>query len=98
MDPVSFLSILLIGALAGAFGQGLRAVVGLYKAHASEDFKFDLGRLLVSLVLGAFAGALSAMILMPAPVIVMETIFALVASGYAGTDFIESLINTKFKS
>ena len=91
---------IVLGVLLGAVGQGARAVIGIKKAadEAAADGKtrvdewFDVKRFLFSLIIGAIAGCLAAILLLEAPVN-QELMLGLVAAGYAGTDFIEGLIS-----
>jgi hypothetical protein len=71
---VDWIWIVLLGALLGAAGQGVRIIVGLKKAsdeaatlgHRFAEH-FEPARLLVSLLIGAVAGVLAAiLILQPA--------------------------------
>ncbi|HJT24680.1 MAG TPA: hypothetical protein VJ873_08900, partial [bacterium] len=68
MDASNALQYILLGAVLGMIGQGARVVVGLKKSMegAKGDPKnpgrkewFDLSRLLISLLLGAVAGAIA---------------------------------------
>jgi hypothetical protein len=90
---------IVLGVLLGAVGQGARAVIGIKKAAdeaSSTGGKindwFDVKRFLFSLIIGAIAGCLAAILLLEAPVN-QELMLGLVAAGYAGTDFIEGLIS-----
>jgi len=91
---------IVLGVILGAVGQGARAVIGIKKAadEAAADGKtrvdewFDVKRFLFSLIIGAIAGCLAAILLLEAPVN-QELMLGLVAAGYAGTDFIEGLIS-----
>lgn len=87
-----------LGVILGAVGQGARAIIGIKKAAdaAGREKKFEewfeLKRLLFSLIIGAIAGCLAAIVLLGGPVN-REFLLGLVAAGYAGTDFIEGLIS-----
>jgi hypothetical protein len=90
---------IVLGVILGAVGQGARAVIGIKKAAdeaaANEkkiDEWFDWKRFLFSIVIGAIAGCLAAILLLETPVN-QELMLGLVAAGYAGTDFIEGLIS-----
>src|ERR1700728_5194897 len=67
--PMDLLELLIIGALLGGFGQGLRAVVGLKgvsdeaKAQGLSFYDlFEAARLLTSLLIGGFVGLASALV------------------------------------
>ena len=88
---------ILAGGLLGLLGQGVRVVAGLKKA--SEDSKladvFVANQLLVSLLIGFVAGGLAMLgmsDLQAAKQIDGANLFAIVAAGYAGTDFIEAFM------
>jgi hypothetical protein len=90
---------IVLGVILGAVGQGARAVIGIKKAadeaattNKKIDEWFDVKRFLFSLIIGAIAGCLAAILLLEAPVN-QELMLGLVAAGYAGTDFIEGLIS-----
>lgn len=93
-----WLLIIGLGSLCGFLGQLLRVVVGLHKASNSEEkVEFDYSRLVISLLVGLLAGALAAIAatttLGVSPMLLdAQTVLALVASGYAGADFIEGFI------
>jgi hypothetical protein len=94
---------ILAGGLLGMLGQGARVVAGLKKSRdnavangATLADVFDGSALLCSLLIGFVAGALALLATAPAgPVtgIDRHTIVAIIASGYAGTDFIEAFIH-----
>jgi hypothetical protein len=98
-----------LGCLLGALGQTARMIVGLKKTNdeakarqTSFSDQFDVSQLMVSLIIGAVAGALASMILFDKMESVnREVILALFAAGYAGADFIEGFMrdeaaNAKF--
>ncbi len=95
-----WLQIILVAGIAGAIGQGARAVVGLKKLNdvtgspgATPSDVFNPSRLWVSLLIGFIAGVLSALILHPVSADMnSQSIIAFAAAGYAGTDFIEGLM------
>jgi len=100
------LSLVMFGAIGGMLGQGLRVVVGLKKAQEQaaanglsfQDDVFDSRRLWSSLLIGAIAGGIGVFTLTTVPTFkdgaeAANKFFALVGIGYAGTDFIEGLIN-----
>jgi hypothetical protein len=102
MATVDWIFQILLGAMLGLIGQGVRVVGGLKKLHdtAQQEEKtfgqlFDLATLGVSLLIGAIAGALAMIGISGAAPTQLDrgTIVTLIASGYAGTDFIEAFIN-----
>ncbi|MBQ0961531.1 hypothetical protein KAK06_21510 [Ideonella sp. 4Y11] len=98
MNSTEWLLVLVVGAVAGAVGQLVRAIAGLAGANRTSAGQpaeaLDLSRLLVSTLVGATAGAMAALTmndkLQHAPV-PPEVILGLVAAGYAGADFIEGV-------
>lgn len=98
VDPGYALSYVAVGAVVGAIGQGARAAVGIQKARnrASEEQRrtrdwFELDRLLSSLLIGAVAGGLATVVWW-GELIDQEFLLTLLGVGYAGTDFIESVL------
>lgn len=98
--PGSILSFLLIGILLGLCGQIARSAVGLKKemddarnANQKWDNWFNMQELLVSLLLGAAAGAFAAVGMLGASVD-KRFLIACVAAGYAGSDFIQGFMQT----
>lgn len=101
------LEMLVIGALMGMLGQGIRAVAGL--KSMSDDAKslglspndlFEAGRLITSFLIGALIGLASAVayFLKNQGKIPADTDWATLlpmwaAAAYAGTDFLESFIS-----
>ena len=94
---------ILIGGLLGFIGQVIRMAIGLKKwnddkgTNVDKAEPFDTPRLLISLLLGFVAGALASIAAngcdqMPCG---KKEILALIAAGYAGTDFIEGIM-TKY--
>lgn len=93
---------ILLGSVAGAFGQGLRLVIGLKKSSeraASEGMtladNLDVNRIFIGLLIGAIAGGLGILSLTgfePVNNLSSQLFFTLIGIGYAGTDFIEGLI------
>ena len=89
-----------LGALLGATGQGIRAIIGLKKAAESAQAagstlknEFDASQLLVSLLIGAIAGMLAALPFMTeVNSLDYQTLIALLGAGYAGADFIEGFM------
>jgi len=95
MDVTHTLMFLTLGLVMGAVGQGARTVVGLRKATgggASGDL--DARRLAVNLSIGAVAGTLGAVVLLGDD-IDKSLLLTLVATGYAGADFIEGFMQTR---
>lgn len=100
-----WIQILALGAFAGAIGQLVRAVSGLAKITRQNNSgelteQFRASTMIVSLLVGATAGALASLALLvnvsePPPV---STILGLMAAGYAGSDFIEGFAGKHFGS
>lgn len=98
MTVDQWIQVLLLGGIAGLIGQLVRVAVGLKKQNdeAAEEGQ-KLGELLVpsrmvvSLMFGFAAGALSAIAigLNTTDTFEAEKILSLAAAGYAGADFIE---------
>ncbi|MEL6773637.1 MAG: hypothetical protein AAFS07_09280 [Pseudomonadota bacterium] len=93
----AWLMLLGLGMLAGAVGQTIRVVVGLKKAidvqPGGASDTIDTKRLVISLLIGAAAGAIAAVLTVTdAMSITSQTVLGLVAAGYAGTDFIEGVM------
>jgi uncharacterized membrane protein YeaQ/YmgE (transglycosylase-associated protein family) len=105
MTIVQWLQVLCIGALAGAVGQLVRAVSGLAKSNraragsADGGQGFDPATLVISLVVGATAGALAAVAMQDqlGGNVQTPTILGLMAAGYAGADFIEGFAGKHFQ-
>lgn len=104
MDVHNFLSYILLGAVLGIIGQGLRIIIGLKKQNDAAssagkkltdvfDFKQMMISLVISCIVGAAAGSLGMLQFYQAG-ITKELIISLIMIGYAGTDFIEGFINT----
>jgi hypothetical protein len=94
---------LLLGGILGMLGQGIRVITGLKKVHdqASAENKpfgqlFDVGTLMISLLIGFTAGALAIIATTPdgsaLTKVDRQMIVTLLAAGYAGTDFIEAFV------
>jgi hypothetical protein len=101
MSAQDWIWIICLGGLAGALGQIARIVIGLKKANeeaadAGAKLKevFETNRMVISIVIGATAGALAAITVKPdLAKIGTETIVALAGAGYSGADFIEGLMS-----
>lgn len=93
MKAEEWITVFLIGILAGSAGQLVRAVSGLAKRNQQgEDAPpFQGTSLVVSILVGAVAGFIAALSLRDkiVPEASTEIIFGLMAAGYAGADFIE---------
>ncbi len=106
-SPSDLLSLILIGAILGIVGQGLRMIVGLKKlndmSESREHFnnQFDRKKLLLSLiyafVIGAIGGVLMAIDSLD-KTWDKSTIIAIIGAGYAGADFIEGFLSKNFPS
>ena len=104
MDVTLLLMQVLLGGVLGMVGQGARVIVGLKKvndeasAPNGRSFKdaFQASTLVVSLLIGFVAGVLAivGVIGLEAETIGKETMLAVIASGYAGADFIEGFMKT----
>lgn len=106
MAALDLIYLLLAGGLLGMLGQVVRMCAGLKKASDSaaasgQSFAdmFDGGKLGISLVIGFAAGALALLgagwgsTSGPAGFkLDNSTISAIIAAGYAGTDFIEAFM------
>ena len=100
MTSAEWIQIIGLGLVCGLIGQGVRVVAGLKKLHdqaAKPDNSaspFAAGQLLVSLLIGATAGALGAVGLdvQPGAEIDSDTVVTLIGIGYAGADFIEAFM------
>ncbi|MEJ0027407.1 MAG: hypothetical protein WDN01_15385 [Rhizomicrobium sp.] len=111
MTVTDWIQLLLLGCLCGVVGQGIRVAIGIKKlnnasaaaavlagADSSQvfDAAFKWSDVLLSLLYGAVAGALAAVVLElgskgpPAPD--PKTILGLIAAGYSGVDFIEGVM------
>jgi hypothetical protein len=95
-----WICIIALGALMGVVGQAIRVIVGLKKM---SDEAAALGRklteaieparLLISLLIGAVAGVLAAVVtLAPGSPVSREALLGLGAAGYSGADFVEGFM------
>ena len=103
MNTEQWILLLLLGGILGMLGQGIRVITGLKKLHNNSSREhlafgdiFQFRTLLLSLIIGFIAGALTIIVMMPeggaAAKVERQTILTLLAAGYAGTDFIEAFI------
>jgi hypothetical protein len=97
---VQWLQVLGLGAVAGALGQSARMLVGLKKladeaAQRGTTVGAELApsRLLVSILLGAVAGALAAITVgLDVQAVSVQQVVALAGAGYSGADFVEGFM------
>ncbi len=100
--PLNTLIIILIGAILGAVGQGIRVIVGIKKVsdqsamtntnfNDNVDYRQMAFSLFVAFGIGGVAGVL-AVISADSITFTKSTIIAFITAGYAGTDFIEGFI------
>lgn len=101
MDVYQAATYVVLGAVLGVLGQGARVIVGLKKefdeaavSKKSMQEWFDLRELMLSLVIGAIAGGLGAVVLF-GKAVDKQLLLSLMAAGYAGTDFIEGMMKTR---
>jgi hypothetical protein len=100
MTAAEWIQVVGLGMVCGLIGQGVRVVAGLKKLHdkaamaGSTASPFAAGQLLVSLLIGATAGALGAVGLdvEPGADMASDTLVTLIGIGYAGADFIEAFM------
>lgn len=97
MIAYDFLHLFCLGGLCGFFGQLVRILVGIKKAHSTlkpkSNSQLDGKRLIISSVLGFFIGSIALVLLHkdadePIP---KNMIITLMAIGYSGVDLIEGL-------
>lgn len=102
MPMDQWILVLLIGSMAGSVGQLVRAIAGLAKsgrAQGDTASVFNASRLVVSLLVGATAGALAGLAMheqLIGKTVSMPTILGLMGAGYAGADFIEAFAGKYF--
>jgi hypothetical protein len=99
MNAYEILASLILGIILGVLGQGIRVIVGLKKMSEesnSTNKNFDIKRLILSLGIGGVAGGLGAIILLDQK-LDKELLLTFVATGYAGTDFIEGVLKTQLQ-
>ena len=102
VDAPHTLAFLAVGALLGAGGQGLRAIIGIKKQIEEARLAsppltvaqwFDGKKLGISFLLGAIAGVLAAVAQYASDQVVSkELLMGFLAAGYGGADFIEGLM------
>jgi predicted chitinase len=100
------LLVLLVCAIMGLLGQGIRAVVGLKgvgsfsETSPNQQSEFNAAYLAFSLMIGMLAGILAGLVIGPANFHPedIKTLLAVATSGYAGADFIESTYSVVFPS
>lgn len=96
---------LLLGGLLGTVGQGLRIIVGMKKLNDEANslrtklgILVDTSRILISLLIGFCAGVLAVLATSDlssgffSGENLKERLLAIIAAGYAGTDFIEGMM------
>jgi len=97
------LAYIILGGLMGMLGQGARAVIGLKgmadnarTLNVNPNDLFEAGRLITSIIIGFLVGLAAALISLKGADVAVpgwQTMLAWVASGYAGTDFLEGFIS-----
>ena len=94
MAAIQALTFIGLGALLGAVGQGVRAVVGIKKELDSRQPEWFNGKELgMSFLLGAVAGCVAALSQYePNIPISKELLIGFAAAGYAGADFLAGLM------
>jgi predicted chitinase len=101
MDSSEVLTTLILCGFMGALGQGVRAAVGLKSAatlaaqNPSQHTEFDVAYFTLSLMIGFTAGILAGLAIGLNKLAKIDPndpklLLAIVAAGYAGTDFIEN--------
>ena len=101
LDATTWMQLIGLGAMMGALGQAIRAIVGLKKVNdavsntsTSVSEAIDPSRMVTSLVIGAIAGSLAAVSLIDdVGKIASAQIVALLGAGYSGADFIEGFMS-----
>lgn len=101
MNASETLIYIALGIVLGVIGQSVRAIVGVKKSSDEASFSekafkdwFEIKRLVFSLIIGGTAGALGVIPQLGAP-IDQQFLLTILASGYAGADFIEGFMKTK---
>lgn len=101
-SPTDMLILIVLGAILGMVGQGIRVIVGLKKmqdaaasAGKTNDEVYQGNRVMMSLLIacaiGAIAGIIAALSKVGAT-IDKSVLVAFITAGYAGTDFIEGFL------
>ena len=100
--PLNTLVIILVGAILGAVGQGIRVMVGLKKVYdqALSDGKpandlLQYKQLALSLFIGFGVGAIAGVLASVMSINIQfskSVIIGFITAGYAGTDFIEGFM------
>jgi len=101
LDATTWMQLLGLGAMMGALGQAIRAIVGLKKVNdavsntnTTVSQAIDPSRMVTSLVIGAIAGSLASVSLITdIHAIASAQIVALLGAGYSGADFIEGFMS-----
>jgi hypothetical protein len=101
MNAFSWLELIVLASLSGAAGQCARVIVGIKKlndqASATNQNVADLidpSRLFISLLIGAVAGFLAALVMHPGvDHVTPPIILAFAGAGYTGADFIEGIMS-----
>jgi hypothetical protein len=96
-SPEQLLTLVVVGIVLGATGQGVRAIVGWKQLHdkaaatgASVEDLFQIKTLLMSFGIGAIAGVCATLGLVATNTQWdMRSVLGIMAAGYAGADFIE---------
>ena len=107
MDSSEVLTTLLLCGFMGALGQGVRAAVGLKSAatlaaqNPSQQTEFDVAYFTLSLMIGFTAGILAGLAIGLEKFAKIDpndpkSLLAIIAAGYAGTDFIENAFTNLF--
>ena len=101
-SPSDWITLILLGGLLGAVGQGIRVVVGLKKLNdqalqEKKDFSalFSPSALFISLLVGFIAGVLGIFSLPnvnASELDMNQVLLPLLGIGYAGADFIEGFV------
>lgn len=97
-----FLLTLVIGMLLGSIGQIARAAIGIKKENDKADASTKIAQLIdgrqlaISLLYGAAAGGLAALLMDTNKLALITTdksvALAIIGAGYAGADFLEGII------
>lgn len=100
-SAIDWLQLIALGALVGALGQGARVIIGIKKlidkarsARVQMTELFMASRLVISLGIGAVAGAAAAIVTIDnLAAVTLSQIMGIAAAGYAGADFIEGFVS-----